>query len=164
MASLRCRSVSVFLSLLGAVVVLQACEAPSAAPPMEERAAAEFYPSSGALPPDLPFSEAVRVGDLVILSGQVGVEPGSLDLVEGGVAAEARQTMENIRSVLEANGLSMKDVVKCTVMLDDISQWAAFNEVYSEFFEPPYPARSAFGADGLAIGAAVEVECQAAVR
>ena len=69
--------------------------------------------------------------------------------------------MENIRAVLQANGLTMKDVVKCTVMLEDIAEWGAFNRVYESFFEAPYPARSAFGADGLALGARLEVECMA---
>lgn len=135
-----------------------------AIPATAQESAVEFFSSrSGVLPSGLPFSEAVRVGDLVLLSGQVGVEPGTMTLVEGGIGAEAKQTMENIESILEAVGLSTKDVVKCTVMLDDISEWAVFNEIYEQFFEPPYPARSAFGADGLALGAAVEVECWAAV-
>lgn len=114
------------------------------------------------LPSDLPFSEIVRVDGTLYLSGQIGVRPGSLELVEGGMAAEARQTMENIRLTLEANGYSMADIVKCTVMLTDIGEWSAFNDVYKTFFEEPYPARSAFGASGLALGARVEVECIAA--
>lgn len=111
---------------------------------------------------DLPFSEAVEVNGLVFLSGQIGVTPGTLQLVEGGMEAEARQTMENIAATLEAAGLSMSDVVKCTVMLEDMADWPAFNAVYVTYFEDPYPARSALGADGLALGAAVEVECIAA--
>lgn len=113
---------------------------------------------------DLPFSEAVRVGDLLFLSGQIGVRPGTLELVEGGIEAEARQTMENIRATLEKHGYGMDDVVKCTVMLADISEWDTFNGVYRTFFEEPFPARSAFGADGLALDARVEVECVAAGR
>jgi 2-iminobutanoate/2-iminopropanoate deaminase len=109
--------------------------------------------------PGFPFSEAVRVGNIVYLSGQIGVIPGSDKLVDGGIQAEARQTLENIRTSLEAHGLSMEHVVKCTVMLADIAEWAAFNDVYKTFFAPPYPARSAFGATGLALGARVEVEC-----
>ena len=119
---------------------------------------------SGSLPPGLPFSEAVRVDDTLYLSGQVGLKPGEMALVPGGIVAESRQVLENIRIVLEANGLTMKDVVKCTIMLGDIAEWGDFNEVYMEFFSEPYPARSAFGADGLALGAAVEVECMAAYR
>jgi reactive intermediate/imine deaminase len=110
---------------------------------------------------DLPFSEAVRIGDLIILSGMVGNRPGTLELVPGGMEAEARQALENVRTVLAASGASPRDVVKCTVMLDDIGQWGVFNQVYSEFFGGHRPARSAFGADGLALGAALELECMA---
>lgn len=111
---------------------------------------------------NLPFSEAVEVGGTVYLSGQIGVEPGTLELVEGGMDAEARQTMDNIGRTLEAAGLGFEDVVKCTVMLADMADWPAFNEVYATYFEPPFPARSALGANGLAFGARVEVECLAA--
>lgn len=111
---------------------------------------------------ELPFSEAVRVGDMLYLSGQIGVKPGTLELVEGGMAAEAKQALANIRTTLEAHGWAMSDVVKCTVMLADMKEWPAFNEVYKTAFVPPYPARSALGANGLALGARVEVECIAA--
>jgi len=130
----------------------------------EQRPTVEFLSSGKVLPPDLPFSEAVRVGDVVFLSGQIGLVPGKRELVPGGIAAEARQTMENIRATLEGIGLGMGDLVKCTVMLDDMAEWGAFNEVYKTFFDGRYPARSAFGADGLAMGARVEVECLAAAR
>jgi reactive intermediate/imine deaminase len=122
----------------------------------------QFLNSGKVLPTNLPFSEAVRVGDTLYLSGQLGIVPGSIKLVPGGVEAEARQTLENIRTTLEAHGLTMRDVVKCTVMLADIAEWAAFNEVYKRHFTAPYPARSALGANGLALGARVEVECIAA--
>jgi reactive intermediate/imine deaminase len=122
----------------------------------------EFITGGGILPEGLPFSDAVRVGNTLYLSGQVGVVPGKMKLVGGGIAAESRQALENIRTVLEANGYALGDVVKCTVMLADMSEWGDFNEVYKTVFKPPYPARSAFGASGLALGAAVEVECIAA--
>jgi len=122
----------------------------------------EYLNSGKVLPTDLPFSEAVRVGDTLYLSGQVGTRPGTDDLVPGGLEAEARQTLSNIRATLEVHGYSMDDLVKCTVMLADISEWADFNEVYKSFFESHYPARSAFGANGLALGARVEIECIAA--
>ncbi len=124
----------------------------------------EHLEGAGVMPEGLPFSEAVRVDDTVYLSGQVGVKPGTLTLVDGGMPAEARQTLENIRATLEASGLSMDDVVKCTVMLADMSEWGAFNEIYQTFFEPPYPARSAFGASGLALNGRVELECIAVIR
>ena len=111
----------------------------------------------------LPFSEAVRVGNMLYLAGQVGNVPGALEVVEGGIVQETRQTMENIRAVLERHGSSMDRVVKCTVMMDQIELWGSFNEVYADFFPDHKPARSAFGADGLALGAAVEVECWATV-
>jgi reactive intermediate/imine deaminase len=122
----------------------------------------EFLNSGKIVPANLPFSEAVRVGDTLYLSGQVGIKPGTLELVPGGLAAESRQALENIKASLEASGYTLRDVVKCTVMLADIGEWAAFNEVYRSFFSAPYPARSAFGASGLAIGARVELECIAA--
>ncbi len=121
--------------------------------------------SDKVLPPDanLPFSEAVLVDNTLYLSGQIGIIPGTLTLVEGGIEAESKQVMENIKTTLEAHDFSMSDIVKCTIMIDDISQWASFNEIYKTYFEEPYPARSAFGADGLALGAAIEVECIAVI-
>jgi reactive intermediate/imine deaminase len=125
--------------------------------------AIEYLNSGKVLPSTLPFSEAVRVGNLVYLSGQLGIVPGSMKLVPGGIKEEARQTLENIRTALEAHGYKMSDLVKCTVMLADMTEWATFNDVYKTFFTGHFPARSAFGANGLALGARVEVECIAAV-
>jgi reactive intermediate/imine deaminase len=110
---------------------------------------------------DLPFSEVVRAGDMLYLSGMVGIRPGTMTLVEGGLEPEARQTMDNIRAMLAAAGASLDDVVRCLVMLDDISQWSRFNAIWVEYFGDARPARSAIGADGLALGAQVEVECVA---
>jgi len=121
----------------------------------------QFLNSGKVIPKDLPFSEAVRVGNTLYLSGQVGIAPGTLKLVPGGLKEEARQTMENIKTSLDAHGFTMRDVVKCTVMLADMSEWGSFNEVYRTYFTGRYPARSAFGANGLALGARVEVECVA---
>lgn len=106
----------------------------------------------------LPFSEIVRVGDMLYLSGQMGTKPGTLTLVEGGLAPEARQALQNVQRALEAHGYSLQHVVKCTVMLADMTDWPAFNEVYREFFSAPYPARSAFGASGLALGGRLEID------
>jgi len=125
--------------------------------------AIEYLNSGKILPSTLPFSEAVRVGNLVYLSGQLGIVPGSMKLVPGGIKEEARQTLENIKTALEAHGYKMSNLIKCTVMLADMSEWAAFNDVYKTFFTGHFPARSAFGANGLALGARVEVECIAAV-
>ncbi|QYY29407.1 MULTISPECIES: RidA family protein [Cupriavidus] len=121
----------------------------------------EFLNSGKVLPAGLPFSEAVRIGNVVYLSGQMGIVPGSTRLVPGGIREEAKQALMNIRTTLEAHGLTMRDVAKCTIMLADISEWQVFNEVYKGFFEPPYPVRSALGANGLALGARVEIECLA---
>ncbi|HSE76864.1 MAG TPA: Rid family detoxifying hydrolase [Alphaproteobacteria bacterium] len=122
----------------------------------------KFINSPAAKAAKLPFSQAVRVGNVLYLSGALGNAPGKAELVTGGIEAEARQTMENIGAVLRENGLSFADVFKCTVMLADMSKWAAFNQVYLTYFNPDrLPARSAFGASGLALGAQVEVECWA---
>ncbi|HUO79541.1 MAG TPA: RidA family protein [Steroidobacteraceae bacterium] len=119
----------------------------------------QFLNSGKVLSGELPFSEAVRYGDTLYLSGQVGIAPGTLKLVPGGMRAEAQQALENIRTILQAHGRSTADLIKCTVMLADMADWPAFNEVYRAFLQKPYPARSALGASGLALGARVEVEC-----
>jgi reactive intermediate/imine deaminase len=124
-------------------------------------AAPHFLNSGKVFPMNAPFSEAVRVGDLLFLSGQIGISPGTFQLVPGGFEAEARQTMNNIRSTLTANGYTLSDVVKCTVILADLSRWGDFNAIYKSYFRPPYPARTALGADSLAAGAQVEIECLA---
>jgi len=129
------------------------------APSVDESNSVDYLNSGNVLPTDLPFSEAVRVGNTLYLSGQIGNVPGTLELVPGGLEEEARQVMENVRTVLETHGYSLNDLVKCTVMLADISEWPAFNEVYKTFFDGRYPARSAFATNGLAVGASVEVEC-----
>lgn len=107
------------------------------------------------------FTPAVRVGDLVFLSGAIGTVPGGeLRLVDGGIGPETRATMNNIGSVLAAAGLGFEDLVKCTVFLADIADYAAMNEVYLTYFEGiEPPARSAMAASGLALGARVEIEC-----
>lgn len=119
----------------------------------------KFLQSPSAESTNLPFSEAVLVDSTLYLSGQIGVKPGSKSLVKGGMATEAKQTMENIKMTLERHGFSLSDIVKCTVMLQDINEWADFNQVYVTYFEKPFPARSAFAASGLALGAKLEVEC-----
>ena len=110
---------------------------------------------------DLPFSSAVRVDNTLYLSGNLGNIPGTLDLAEGGITGETRQTMDNISAVLQQFGSSMDEVVKCTVFLADMAEWGAMNEVYKTYFKNP-PARSALGANGLALNARVEIECIAA--
>jgi reactive intermediate/imine deaminase len=120
------------------------------------------YSNAGMPLADMPFSAAVRVGDLLILSGQIGNLPGTTTLAPGGIKAEAKQALENVKRILEANGSSMDRVVKCTVMIADIDEWAEFNEVYVTYFPGPKPARSAFEAAGLAFNGRIELECWAA--
>jgi 2-iminobutanoate/2-iminopropanoate deaminase len=110
----------------------------------------------------LPFSEAVRVGNMLYLSGQLGTDSTG-QLVPGGIGPETRQALSNIASALARHGSSPDRVVKCTVMLADIAEWAAMNQVYMTFFLSHRPARSAFGASGLALGARLELECMALV-
>jgi len=111
----------------------------------------------------LPFSEAVRVGNMLYLSGQVGLD-SSGKLADGGIATETRQTMENIKAALERHGSSLDRVIKCLVMLADMNEWADMNAVYVTYFPNHLPARSAFGASGLALGARVEIECVAVIE
>jgi len=113
----------------------------------------------------LPFFKAVRAGDMLYLSGELGARPGTMTLVPGGIGPETRQTMDNIKATLEANGSDMDHVVRCLVMLADIKEWAAMNDVYRTYFKAGhFPARSAMGTSGLALGARVEIECTARVR
>jgi 2-iminobutanoate/2-iminopropanoate deaminase len=125
---------------------------------------AEYFPMPDAVAPlKLPLSEAVRVGDVLYVSGSIGID-GSGALVPGGIEAETRQTLANIREVLERHGSSMDRVIKVTVMLADIAEWSAMNDVYAEHFPTNKPARSAFGTSGLALGARLELECIALVE
>jgi 2-iminobutanoate/2-iminopropanoate deaminase len=111
----------------------------------------------------LPFSEAVRVGSILYLSGTIGMD-SSMKLVPGGITAETRQTMENIKATLERYGSSLEHVIKVTVMLADMNEWAEMNKVYVTYFTKNLPARSALGANGLAFGARVEIECIAFLK
>ncbi|HPG95355.1 MAG TPA: Rid family detoxifying hydrolase [Dokdonella sp.] len=123
----------------------------------------EFINSEAAKAANYPFSQAVLVDHTLYLSGQIGIDPKTGKLAEGGIAGESRQAMQNIKELLAEQGHSMSDIVKCTVMLADIKEWPAFNEVYRGYFSGRFPARSAFAGSGLALGARVEVECIAVV-
>jgi 2-iminobutanoate/2-iminopropanoate deaminase len=123
----------------------------------------EHFPVPGEAGARLPFSDAVRAGGLLFQSGRIGLVPGTLELVPGGIKAETRATMEAIRDGFARHGVGMDRVVKCTVFLADMKEWPAMNEVYVEFFPGGKPARSALAASGLALGARVEIECIAAV-
>lgn len=111
----------------------------------------------------LPFSPAVKVGNMLYLAGQLGTDSTG-KLAPGGVEGETRQLLTNIKRMLEANGSDMDHVVKCLVMLADIAEWGKMNAVYVTFFPNHRPARSAFGATGLALGARLEIECMATTK
>lgn len=121
--------------------------------------AALLLAAAPAVAQELPFSPAVRAGDLLFLSGAIGRPPGSEKLVPGGIVPETEQTLRNLQATLKAHGGTMDNVVKCTAFLADMAEWPAMNSVYVRFFKKPFPARSALGANGLAMGARVEIEC-----
>ncbi|HEY0105890.1 MAG TPA: Rid family detoxifying hydrolase [Rhizomicrobium sp.] len=124
---------------------------------------ADFINTPAVATARLPFSQAVRVGGTVYLSGCIGNLPGKMELVSGGIEAESRQLMENIGAVLKETGLGFEDIVKCVVYLADMGEWGAFNQVYVPYFAAGrYPARTALGARQLILGARVEMECVAA--
>ncbi len=122
----------------------------------------EWLKAPGTEEMDLPFSSAVRVDNMLYLSGALGIVPGTRKLAEGGIQGETRQTLENISNTLENFGSSMENVVKCTVFLADIGEWAAMNEIYTTYF-PNKPARSALGVSGIALDGRVEIECIAVI-
>ncbi len=122
--------------------------------------APDFLPAPSG--PVRPFSPAVRANGFLFLAGQIGTD-GTGRVVAGGIGPETRQTMENIRGVLARSGSSMDRVVKCTAFLADMREWDAMNAVYTTYFTAGrFPARSAMGVNGLALGARVEIECIAA--
>ena len=113
--------------------------------------------------PGLPFSSAVQVGNVLYLSGAIGVLPGTRQLVDTGVVKQTQQTLENIKAVLAYAGSSMERVFKCTVFLANIRDFDAMNGVYATYFPKDPPARSTVAGSGLALGAKVEIECLATV-
>jgi reactive intermediate/imine deaminase len=126
----------------------------------QPRAGMQHFPAAN---PGAPFSTAVRVGDVVYLSGAIGVGPDGK--LPEGFEAQAKQTMENVGASLKTAGVGWEDVFKCTVMIDNMADWPKFNTIYVPYFaKGKLPARSAFGADGLALGALVELECMARAR
>jgi len=145
------------------IPVLALISAACAGRPGPERTPAlEFFAAPDLALRAFPFSEAVAVGDLLFLSGQIGNIPGTTSLPPGGLEPEAVQALENIKAVLERHGSSLDRVVKCTIFMADMREWSEFNLIYQRYFKAPYPARSAVGSNGLALGARVEVECIAA--
>ena len=110
----------------------------------------------------LPFSAAVRAGSVLYLSGQLGIGAGSTKLVQGGIASETRQALENIEGVLVEAGSSKEKIVRCEVFLSDFADFIAMNEAYKDFFSPgPYPARTAVAVAGMALNAKIEIQATA---
>ena len=109
-----------------------------------------------------PYSQAIQVGNLVYTSGQIPIDPATGNFVEGGIKEQTRQSLTNVKAILEEAGLSMADVVKTTVFMADMNDFADMHSVYAEFFAEPYPARSAVAVKTLPKGALVEIEVVAA--
>ena len=124
----------------------------------------EFIVSDESAELNLPFSDAVLFQDILVMSGQLGVNPATFTLVEGGIENETHQIFSNMTSILAIKQATLEDIVKCTVMIADIAEWPTFNVIYSSYFPGPKPARSALGANGLALGARVELECSASIE
>lgn len=123
----------------------------------------EFLKSKEEKKKDLPFSDAVRVGNILFLAGQIGMDHSVRKLVPGGIQAETAQALNNIKAVLEANGSDLAHVVKCTVILSDIGNFKSMNEIYKTFFTNNFPARTTFAAN-LVAGASIEIECIAVLK
>ena len=111
-----------------------------------------------------PYSQAIQVGNLVYTSGQIPIDPSTGAFVEGGIKEQTRQSLTNVKAILEEAGLSMSNVVKTTVFMADMGDFADMNAVYAEFFSEPYPARSAVAVKTLPKGALVEIEVVAEVK
>ena len=139
------------------VLIMSSAQEAGAAP---SRSPVEHYGRPAINGQPLPFSDAVRVGDVLYLSGQIGVGPDGK--LPDGIEAQTRLAMENVGAVLKRAGLDYGDVFHCTAFLSDMKNWPAFNRAYVPFFPAgKLPAQSAFGANGLALGALLEIECQA---
>ena len=139
------------MSISAAAAIFLAAAAP---------APVEFFPAPPIGGNPAPFSSAVRVGDTLFLAGAIGIGPDGT--LPDGIEAQTKQTMENIGAVLKRTGRTWNDVYKCTAFLADMKDWPAFNSVYVTYFDPARrPSRSALGVNGLALGALVELECQA---
>ena len=123
----------------------------------------EHFSSEQTIKQNFPFSDAVRVDNTVYISGMIGEDENG-NLVEGGIVPEAHTVMKKMGNILAHFNLGYDDVVKCLVMIDNIGEWSMFNSVYVQYFDKPFPARSAFGADGLAGNASFELECIAYIQ
>lgn len=123
----------------------------------QEKSSLVFHASHEEKKQSAPYSDAVSVGNLFFLAGQIGMDQSTRTMVTGGIQAETEQAIKNITAVLEHHGMNLDRVVKCTVILSDIENFAAFNEVYVKYFTNK-PARTTFAASGLAANAQIEIE------
>ena len=156
------KSVLVISSMFVLCVAAEAQKKDQAKPAPTQSAAVEYQSASN--PSARTLSDFVRVGNILYLSGKLGTDSAG-NLAAGGIGPETKQTLENIKDVLEKNGSSMDNVIKCTVMLADIKDWADMNTVYVTFFKKErLPARSALGVSGLVRNARVEIECMATMK
>lgn len=142
------KSLYLFLCLLGSLVLVS-CN--------DSKNEIIFHKSHEPNRANTPFSDAVEAGDLLFLTGQIGKNHATGKMAEGGIEAETKQVIENIKAVLEHHNLSLDHVVKCTVILKDINDFSAFNAVYTEYFTKK-PARTTYAAAGLAANASIEID------
>ncbi len=123
----------------------------------EQKNSVIFHESHELKKANAPFSDAVEIDNLFFLSGQIGMDHSTRTLVEGGIKAETLQTIKNIEAVLKHHNLGLENVIKCTVILSDINDFATFNEIYIQYFKQK-PSRTTFAASGLAANASIEIE------
>lgn len=110
-----------------------------------------------------PYSQAVKVNGFIFVSGQIPIDPTTNDIINGGISEQTRQVLKNINNILETAGVSLKDVVKTTVYLNDLKKFSDMNRVYAEFFTPPFPARATVEVSGLPKGVDIEIDAIAIV-
>ncbi len=154
-ASIRPASIKPVLNAIALALIASASIACAAAEP-------EFFPRKAEPGKSYPFSEAVQAGQMLYLSGEIGLDATG-KLAPGGIKAETKQVMDNIGANLARHHSSFDNVVQCTAALADMAEWPAFNDVYKGYFGKHFPARMAYGASGLALGARVEIQCNAVV-
>lgn len=106
-----------------------------------------------------PYNQAIEVNDTIYVAGQIGMIPKNGVIAEGGIKAQTRQTLDNIRAILNEAGYTFEDIVKCTCFLTDFNEYKEFNQVYSEYFSDDAPARSTFGISALPIGVKIKIDC-----
>ena len=150
-----------YLALFSSFLFLFSCKPVEQETKQSTPAAITFHPSHEERKKDAPFSDVVETENLLFLAGQIGMDHSIREVVEGGVQAETKQVIKNIKAVLEHHGSSLDRVVKCTVILSDINDFAAFNEVYTTYFTQK-PARTTFAASGLARNCKIEIDVIAA--